>query len=168
MGVGGIGGIGGIGGAPTLSQPPELSQPPTLSLPPEASAPPGMAGPGPDSACQAGMAKFTSKREAQMASINALAKAGKGKPMDATAACPRFRALAVTEAQMKAWVLKNKDGCGIPDQIVEQMTTAFAKTPQFAQRACAFAAQAKKQMEMQAQGGGAGAQPQVKLPAGPL
>ena len=40
--------------------------------------------------------------------------------------------------------------------------------PQFAQRACAFAAQAKKQMEMQAQGGGAGAQPQVKLPAGPL
>jgi hypothetical protein len=51
------------------------------------------------------------------------------------------------------------------------MTTAFAKTPEFANRACAFAAQAKKQAEMAARGigpGGAGAPPAVKLPSGPL
>lgn len=160
---------GAAGQTPGLSSPQEMSQPPALSLPPELSQPPQPS--APPEGCQENMAKYSQRRNAQLQSINALMKGGKGKGIDPIAACPKFRTLVTIESEMRAWVLKNKDWCGIPDEIVDQMKAGFAKTPQFAQRACAAAAQARKNAQIQAQGGGAGgggAPPPVKLPAGPL
>ena len=101
-----------------------------------------------------------------MEAINALSKSSKGKGIDPIAACPKFRTLVSIETQMRSWALKNKESCGIPEQILDQMKEGFAKTPMYAQRACAAAEQARRNAE--GGGGPVQAQPSVKLPSGPL
>ncbi len=142
---------------------------PAVAMPQSAMAPPMQSAPvqaAPESSCNTDMGRYQQKRAAALQSINALVK-GPKKQLDPMAACPKFRTLVSVETEMKNWVLKNKDWCSIPDQFVEAMSAGFAKTPQFAQKACAAAAQAKRA----AAGGGFGsaqAQPAVKLPTGPL
>jgi len=59
---------------------------------------------------------------------------------------------------------KNKDWCQIPDEVVNQLKDAHAKTVSFSGRACKAAADQKK-----AQAQGAAGMPQAQpLPAGPL
>lgn len=154
------------GGPGVIGQPQQMDQTPALSLPPALSQPPQPS--GPPEGCQENMAKYSERRNAQLQSINALVKGGKGKGIDPVAACPKFRTLVSIESQMRAWAVKNKEWCGIPDQIIDQMKEGFAKTPVYAQRACAAAAQMKRNSEMQAQGGGPSAAPAMKLPSGPL
>jgi hypothetical protein len=157
-------------GAPGLSPaPPDMAAPmqaPGLAPPPAMSAP--EAAPAP-TGCEADMMKFQERRNSAISQINAMVKGGK-KKLDPVAACPKFRNLAAVENEMKNWMLKNKDWCSIPDEVVDNMKAGFARTPQIANQACNAAAQMRK---MQQQGGqqargGAGPAPAVKLPSGPL
>jgi hypothetical protein len=134
-------------------------------MPPDASQPPAQA--APVSSCDQEMMKYQQKRGAQLQSINALV-GGKKKQIDPIAACPKFRGLVAIENEMKAWVIKNKDWCSIPDQFIESMKAGFSKTPVFAQKACAAAAMAKRGGGPGGPGGPIAAQPAVKLPSGPL
>ncbi len=118
--------------------------------------------------CQEDFKKLSDKRLSQMAELNKLAKAAKGK-MDPVAACPLARRLVGTENEMLAYMEKNKEWCAIPEQMVETFKQARAKTAGFASQACAVAAKVKKmqeQGEQAASGGGLGQAP--KLPSGPL
>ena len=136
-------------------------------------APPAVAMPqveqpqaAPASECDTSMMGFQTRRQAQLEQINNLVKAGKGK-MDPVAACPKFRGLVAIESELKAWVLKNKDWCSIPDQFVDSLKVSFAKTPEYARKACAAAAMVKRGGPM-GQAGPIQSQPAMKLPTGPL
>ncbi len=138
--------MGGPGGVAM----PQYAQPPVQAAP--------------MSSCDQSMLTFKSRRDKQLEQINNLVKAGKGK-LDPVAACPKFRGLVAIESEMKAWMIKNKDWCSIPDELLESVKTGFAKTPTYEKNACAAAAMAKRAAEG---GGPVQAQPSVKLPAGPL
>jgi hypothetical protein len=119
--------------------------------------------------CQDDFQKLSERRMNQIAVLNKLGKANKGK-MDPVAACPVARQLSGIESEMLGYMEKNKEWCAIPDQVVDNFKQARAKTANFASQACAFAAKVKKMQEQQreqAAAGGVGGQVQ-KLPAGPL
>ena len=65
---------------------------------------------------------------------------------------------------MRAWMIKQKSWCNIPDEVIEGMKAGTAKTAEIAERACEAAAQMKRQQQQPAMG----AAPAMKLPAGPL
>jgi len=159
---------------PAAAAPQDFSHPAGAMAPQDFSSPPGFQPPqgfgqpqaaAPGANCEQSMMGFKTRRDAQLEQINNLVKAGKGK-LDPIAACPKFKSLVAVESQMKAWMIKNKEWCQIPDQLLENVKQGFAKTPQYEKNACAAAAQ----MRRAAEGGGAGPinQPSVKLPAGPL
>jgi hypothetical protein len=109
--------------------------------------------------------KLSQRREAEMATINGVIKAAKGKQLDPTVFCSKSGGLIAAENAMIAYMEKNKDWCGIPDEVVDNLKANHAKSTAFAAKACKVAGELKKMKEQQADGGGPQAQP---LPAGPL
>ncbi len=129
--------------------------------PPQAAAPSGID-------CQGDINKLSQKRIAQIDQLNALAKASKGK-LDPVAACPKFRSLVAAEKEFESYMIKNKEWCGIPDDVIENVKTGTARDVGVGKQACALAAQVERAKKQQALGGGPGAPPAAqRLPAGPL
>lgn len=116
--------------------------------------------------CQEDFQKLSERRLSQVAVLNKLGKAAKGK-MDPVAACPAARRLVSIESEVFAYMEKNKDWCNIPDDAVDGFKEAQAKSRNFAAQACAAAAKVKKMQSEQQAEAGAPTQAQ-KLPAGPL
>jgi hypothetical protein len=114
--------------------------------------------------CQSDISRISAQRMAAIEALNKLAKANKGK-LDPVAACPRFRALVRVETEFRNYLAKNKDWCGVPDQIVQTIQASTAKDAQVSSKACDLAVQFKKAQEQAAAGLAAQA---PKLPAGPL
>lgn len=114
--------------------------------------------------CGEDLQKLSQKREAEMATINDLIKQSKGKQLDPTVFCGKSGGLISAENAMIAYMEKNKDWCGIPDESLDSLKANHAKSAAFAAKACKVAAEMKKAKE-QAANGGPQAQP---LPAGPL
>lgn len=123
------------------------------------------------SSCQGDFEKLAAARNARIAAINALQKKGKGK-LDPIAACPKLTALSAAENAMLSYMEKNKQWCGIPDNVIEEARKGSARTRQFAGQACGMAAKFRKmQAEAKrrgAQGGLDGAPQRPSLPTGPL
>jgi hypothetical protein len=118
--------------------------------------------------CQEDFQKLTQRRMGQIAALNNLGKAGKGK-MDPTAACPAARKLVGVETEMLSYMEKNKEWCAIPDNVLDSFKQARAKTQNFAAQACSVAAKVKKMQEQQRdQAAAGGGMPVQKLPSGPL
>jgi hypothetical protein len=115
--------------------------------------------------CGEDLKKLTDKRQVELTRINALVAAAKGKPMDPEVFCKQSQGLNSVENALIAYMEKNKDWCGIPDEIVSAMKENHAKSAAFAGKACAVAAKWKKQQEA---GGGNGAPQAQPLPTGPL
>ena len=123
--------------------------------------------------CGDDLKKLAEKREAALAAVNSIAAASKakGQQMDPAVFCAKSAPLNQAENALLAYMIKNKDWCEIPDQVVEQLKAVHVKSSGFAAKACSVAAQIKKMKEQQAAGGGAGGPsgPQAQpLPAGPL
>jgi hypothetical protein len=117
--------------------------------------------------CGEDLQKLSSKRVAELADINSMAEASKKekKPIDPALFCAKTRVLTATEDALLAYMAKNKDWCGIPDEVVESLKASHAKSVEFGGRACVAAARAKKMQQEQQAGGSPQAPP---LPAGPL
>ena len=115
--------------------------------------------------CSDDLQKLSQRRETEMATINAVIKAAKGKQLDPTVFCAKSNGLISVENAMIAYMEKNKDWCGIPDDTLDSLKANHAKSAAFAAKACKVAAEMKKAKEQAANGGGPQAQP---LPAGPL
>jgi hypothetical protein len=119
-----------------------------------------------DQNCGDDLQNLAKRREAALQSINALVASAKGKQLDAAVFCSRSAPLNQAETAMLAYMVKNKDWCGVPDEAINQLKAAHAKSVAFSSKACTVAAQMKKMKEQAAQGGGA---PQAQpLPTGPL
>ncbi len=114
--------------------------------------------------CGDDLQKLSQRREAEMATINTLIKAAKGKQLDPNVFCSKSGGLMEAENAMIAYMEKNKDWCGIPDESLDSLKANHAKSAAFAAKACKVAAEMKKAKE-QAANGGPQAQP---LPTGPL
>ena len=119
--------------------------------------------------CQTDLQKLTQQREAQIAMVNGLVKAAKGKPLDPNGrSAPRPARLNAVEATMIAYMVKNKDWCSIPDDVIDQLKANHAKSVGFTAKACNAAAQHEKDAGASGAGRRAGG-PQVQpLPTGPL
>ena len=114
--------------------------------------------------CGDDMTSMSQKRQQAMETINAMVGAAKGKQIDPTVFCAKSQPLNAIETKMLAYMAKNKDWCQIPDEVVNQLKEAHAKTVSFSGRACKAAADLKKAKEQGAQGA-----PQAQpLPSGPL
>lgn len=115
--------------------------------------------------CGDDLQKLSQRREAEMATINTLIKGSKGKQLDPSVFCAKSGGLISAESAMIAYMEKNKDWCGIPDETLDGLKANHAKSAAFAAKACKVASELKKAKEQAANGGGPQAQP---LPAGPL
>jgi hypothetical protein len=118
--------------------------------------------------CADDLKKLTERRVVLLNEINAMAAESKRakKPMEASVVCVKARGLTGAEDALIAYMEKNKDWCGVPDEIVANLKASHVKTGEFGAKACVAAAKFKKMQEQQAAGGG---QPQAPvLPAGPL
>ena len=115
--------------------------------------------------CGDDLQKLSQRRETEMATINTLIKAAKGKQLDPNVFCAKSGGLMTAENAMIAYMEKNKDWCGIPDDALDNLKANHAKSAAFAAKACKVAAEMKKAKEQAANGGGPESQP---LPTGPL
>jgi hypothetical protein len=115
--------------------------------------------------CNQDIGALTKKRQGIIDQLNQLAQGGK-KQLDPVASCPKLRALVAAEHDLIAYLTKNKEWCGVPDEAFQNITASTSKSSTVANQACKVAAQMKKAEEQQA--AGALNAPQQKLPAGPL
>jgi hypothetical protein len=115
--------------------------------------------------CNQDIGALTKKRQGIIDQLNQLAQGGK-KQLDPVASCPKLRALVAAEHDLIAYLTKNKEWCGVPDEAFQNITASTSKSNSVANQACKVAAQMKKAQEQQA--AGALNAPQQKLPAGPL
>jgi hypothetical protein len=115
--------------------------------------------------CGDDLQKLAKSREAAMETINTLIKAAKGKQLDPTVFCAKSGGLIAAENAMIAYMEKNRDWCGIPDEALGTLKANHVKSAAFAAKSCKVASEMKKAKEQAADGGGPQAQP---LPAGPL
>ena len=116
--------------------------------------------------CAQDFKSLMDKRMVEIGALNKISKSNGGK-LDATLACPRLKNLAAAETQVVSYMVKNKDWCNLPDDLIAKMSASRVKTAGIAVKACTIAVQIKKgaaQQQAQQQ------QPQetVKLPTGPL
>ncbi|HEY8005779.1 MAG TPA: hypothetical protein VIE66_03000 [Methylocella sp.] len=115
--------------------------------------------------CNQDIGALTKKRQGIIDQLNQLAQGGK-KQLDPVASCPKLRALVAAEHDLLAYLTKNKEWCGVPDEAFQNITASTGKSSTVANQACKVAAEMKKAQEQQASG--ALNAPQQKLPAGPL
>lgn len=114
--------------------------------------------------CQSDVGKLQTRRMTLLQELNKIAKANKGK-LDPVTACPKFRTLVAVEAEFRDYLVKNKDWCSIPDEVVETVQQSTTKDMLTSVKACQLAAQFKKAQAQAALGTVTQAQ---RLPAGPL
>jgi hypothetical protein len=115
--------------------------------------------------CGDDLKRLSEKRQAELNRVNQLVVAAKGKPLNPILFCSQSAGLNSAENALIAYMDKNKDWCGIPDEVVAALKANHVKSVAFSTRACTVAAQMKKQ---QAAGAAAQAQQAPALPAGPL
>jgi hypothetical protein len=115
--------------------------------------------------CGDDLKRLSQKREAELTRINALIKSGKGKPINPEVFCSQSAGLNSSENALIAYMEKNKDWCGIPDDALAGLKANHARSLEFSHKACTVAAQMRKQQAAGAANGAPQAQP---LPAGPL
>lgn len=111
--------------------------------------------------CGDDLKRLSAKREVELTRVNNLVRAAKGKPMDPAMFCSQSAGLNSAESALIAYMEKNKDWCGVPDEALEGLKANHLKSLAFSAKACQVAAQMKKEQAA----GAAQAQP---LPAGPL
>ena len=121
-----------------------------------------------EKSCNDAMLEFKQRRDNAMAGINQLVSAAHGKQLDPTVFCAKSAPLNAAESAWIAYMEKNKDWCGVPDDMISGLKSVHAKNVGFGAKACTAAAQLKKMKEQAAQGGGNGASVAQPLPAGPL
>ena len=123
--------------------------------------------------CNSDMGELAAKRTAINAVLDKNKKEHAGK-IDPVAACPQLKALAAAQGAMVSYMAKNKDWCGLPDELVKQSSQAQVQISGFAVKACGMVAKIKQMQAQQAtmaqqqQAAQAAQVPQLKLPAGPL
>jgi hypothetical protein len=114
--------------------------------------------------CPEDLKRLTERWQGEMAKLNAMVAAAKGKPMDPQVFCNQSRPFVAADNALIAYMEKNKDWCGVPDEVITARKADHVKSVAMSSKACTVAAQMKKQQEA----GGNGAPQAQALPTGPL
>jgi hypothetical protein len=115
--------------------------------------------------CGDDLKRLSDKRTVELNKINQMVQAAKGKPMNPVQFCSQSAGLNSAESALIAYMDKNKDWCGVPDDVIGALKANHVKSLAFSTKACSVAAQMKKQQAAGAANSAPQAQP---LPAGPL
>jgi hypothetical protein len=115
--------------------------------------------------CGDDLKRLSDKRTIELTKINQMVQAAKGKPMNPVQFCSQSAGLNIAENALIAYMDKNKDWCSVPDEVIAALKANHIKSVAFGAKACAVAAQMKKQQAAGAANNAPQAQP---LPAGPL
>jgi hypothetical protein len=115
--------------------------------------------------CGDDLKRLSDKRTVELTKINQMVQAAKGKPMNPVQFCSVSGGLNAAENALIGYMEKNKDWCSVPDEVIAALKGNHVKSMAFGAKACAVAAQMKKQ---QAAGAANSAPPAQPLPAGPL
>src|SRR5258708_10834716 len=118
--------------------------------------------------CGDDLKRLSERREAELTRINGVIKAGKGKAINPEVFCSQSAGLNTAESALIAYMEKNKDWCGVPDDALAALKANHTKSLAFAHKACAVAAQMRQMKKQQAAGAANGAPQAQPLPAGPL
>ena len=118
--------------------------------------------------CADDLKRLSDKRGVELEKINAMVRASKGKPMNPALFCSQSAGLNSAENALIAYMEKNKDWCGVPDEALASLKENHVKSLAFSNKACTVAAQMKKQEAARAAGAANGAPQAQPLPAGPL
>lgn len=112
--------------------------------------------------CSQDIANLSQKRQNVIQELNRLAKSSPKGQLDPAISCPKLRGLAAADQELFAYLQKNKDWCMVPDEAIGNFKAGLGRDQAIASKACAVAAQIKKNQEAGILGGG------QKLPSGPL
>ena len=88
--------------------------------------------------CTQDFQKLGERRVAAVQALNAMKGSNHGK-LDPEAACPKIRNMAAIDGEIVSYVVKNKDWCGIPDNVVAQYKQMQASDAGLATKACSIA-----------------------------
>jgi hypothetical protein len=121
-----------------------------------------------DQNCGEDIQKLAQRRDAEMAKINKVVQAGKGKNLDPALFCAQSAGLNAAENAFIAYMEKNKEWCSIPDEVVASLKEVHTKNAGFSAKACTVAAQIRKMKQQQASGGASSGPRAQPLPSGPL
>jgi len=124
----------------------------------------GLSQPAKAAECSEDIGNLSKKRMDVIQALNKLAKSSPKGQLDPALSCPKLRELAAAEKAMLEYLNKNKDWCSVPDEAIMNLDKSFRHSTEIAGKACAFAAQEKKNQESGSDSllGG------QKLPTGPL
>ena len=117
--------------------------------------------------CNADLGVLMQKRLAITAQLEKNKKAHAGK-LDPAQACPELRSLAAAQGEVISYMTKNKDWCGLPDDLVAKMNAAKANMVKYSVQACSVAVKIKQMQEQAAKAPQQQQQQALKLPTGPL
>jgi hypothetical protein len=115
--------------------------------------------------CGEDIKRLSAKREAELNKVNGIVHAAKGKPLDPALFCSQSAGLNSAENALITYMEKNKDWCGVPDEVLGALKANHVKSIAFSAKACSVAAQMKKR---EAAGAANGAPQAPPLPTGPL
>ena len=124
--------------------------------------------------CNDDIQKLTGAREAQLKVINGLVAAARGKQIDPAVFCARSGGLNAADNALLSYLVKNKDWCQVPDNMINGLKASHAQSVGYTGKACTVAAQIRTLKARAAEqakngGGGGGGGPQAQaLPTGPL
>jgi len=118
--------------------------------------------------CGDDLKRLSDKRGVELNHINQMVQASKGKPMNPVVFCNQSAGLNSAENALIAYMEKNKDWCGIPDEVIASLKDNHVKSLAFSNKACTVAAQFKKQAAARAAGAASSGPQAQPLPAGPL
>jgi hypothetical protein len=124
----------------------------------------GLSQPAKAAECSEDIGNLSKKRMDIIQSLNKLAKSSAKGQLDPALSCPKLRALAESEKALVDYLAKNKDWCSVPDEAIMNLNKSYMHSKEIAGKACAFAAQEKKNQA-------SGSDPLLggqKLPTGPL
>lgn len=121
-----------------------------------------------DQNCGEDVQKLMKRRDAEVARMNAMVQAAHGKKLDPQVFCSQSGGLGAAENALIAYMTKNKDWCSIPDDAIDGLKAAHAKSAGFTAKACTVAAQMRKVKQQEASGAANSGPQSQPLPAGPL
>ena len=90
--------------------------------------------------CGEDLKRLSEKRAAELDRVNNLVRAAKGKPIDPTLFCSQSAGLNSVENAMVSYMEKNKDWCGVPDEVIAALKANHLKSLAFSAKACNVAA----------------------------
>jgi hypothetical protein len=86
--------------------------------------------------CSKDFASLAKNRDVELDRVNNLVRAAKGKRLDPAKFCSLAAGLRSAESALIAYMEKNKDSCGVPDEVVRSLKANSERELAFHRKLC--------------------------------